>query len=264
MKTGTTWMKRVIVAGMAMQMVVAGRAVAADAGLEFGVQDDLSVYGTEGTLQDADLEVRGYSLFGSTNGLTVPAAFSSGAGSVVIASNLFVNGQLKAGAIDMNGAFGVSGATTLGSTLNVSGATVLGSTLNVTGATVLGSSLDVTGNGTVGGTLGVTGAAILSSTLNVTGGVTLGNGLSVTGVTALSSNLVVNSTLDSADKSTGALVVVGGAGVGKNLNVGGTVGIGNTVPDANTTLQVKGGEASGDYVAKFYSGTTMAAWIKKK
>jgi hypothetical protein len=44
----------------------------------------------------------------------------------------------------------------------------------------------------------------------------------------------------------------------------GAVGIGNSLPDSNTKLQVTGGTNTDDYVAKFYSGTTMAAWIKKK
>jgi hypothetical protein len=45
---------------------------------------------------------------------------------------------------------------------------------------------------------------------------------------------------------------------------GGAVGIGNNAPDANTKMQVTGGSNSNDYVAKFYSGPTLAAWIKKK
>jgi hypothetical protein len=291
MKKMATWTTQMVVVGMAMQMVVAGRAFAADAGLEFGVQDDLTVNGTEGAIQDADLEVKGYSLFGSTNGLTVPAEFVSGPGTVVIASNLFVNGQLKAGSIDLSGAAMTVSNLTVEGFLHANGDSLsvlknatmekslaIGEALTVTGGGAMGS-LNVTGNGVVGGTLGVTG------------------------VTTLSSNLVVNSTTDSSDKTTGALVVQGGVGVGKNLNVGGAlgvtgngavggsltvsnvttlatnmtavqsaylatssgaVGIGNSLPDSNTKLQVTGGTNTDDYVAKFYSGTTIAAWIKKK
>jgi hypothetical protein len=45
---------------------------------------------------------------------------------------------------------------------------------------------------------------------------------------------------------------------------GGAVGIGNSAPDASTKMQVTGGTNANDYVAKFYSGPTLAAWIKKK
>ena|GEM_PF-4919098 len=49
-----------------------------------------------------------------------------------------------------------------------------------------------------------------------------------------------------------------------NMIVEGTVGVGATAPDANTKMQVVGGAASNDFVSKFYSGASLAAWIKKK
>jgi len=48
------------------------------------------------------------------------------------------------------------------------------------------------------------------------------------------------------------------------MTVEGAVGIGVSAPDANTKMQVKGGVASGDYITKFYSGASLAAWIKNK
>lgn len=334
------WMKRWVVIGMVAPLVFGVVAHAADEGLEFGVQDDLSVMGVEGWLQDADLEVKGFSVFGSATGLNVPAAFTNGAGSVVISSNLFVNGQLKAGAIDLGGAnMTVSNLTVQGflhaqgdslevlKDASMSKSLTIGEQLNVTGNGTISGGLNVTGNGIVGGTLGVTGNTALGGTLGVTGVATLNNALNVGGITTLSTNLIINSTTPSADKATGAVVVQGGVGVGQNVNVGGAlgvvgnttlggtlgvtgngtfggtlgvtgnttlggtlgvtgvatlstnvtavqsaflatdggaVGVGTATVDANTRMQVKGGANSGDYVAKFYSGDTMAAWIRKK
>ena len=387
----TVWM----LAGLLVGTGIGARAQ--DAGLEFGVEDDLTVKGTNGTLTDADLEVKGYSVFGSATGLSMPASFTNGPGSVVVASNLYVNGQIKAGSIDLSGAamtvsnltvqgflhangnsvevlkpamlrdsltvsnganvgsLDVVGNAAVGGTLEVGDAATLDSTLSVagtatisanalvngtgdssdktTGALVVGGgvgvgknlnaggNLGVTGNGLVGGTLGVTGATALGNTLGVTGAASLSSTLGVAGTATMSSNALVNGTGDSTDKTTGALVVGGGVGVGKNLNAGGNlgvtgnglvggtlgvtgaaslqnnlgvggnltvtgtstvnntltasqsaylatgggaVGIGTNNPDASTELQVVGGGSSGDYVAKFYSGADLAAWIRRK
>ena len=51
-------------------------------------QQQHQVRGTGGNLNDADVEVKGYSTFGDTTGVAVPAAFTNGAGSVVIVSSV--------------------------------------------------------------------------------------------------------------------------------------------------------------------------------
>ncbi|MCX5790721.1 MAG: hypothetical protein NTY45_00645, partial [Elusimicrobia bacterium] len=68
--------------------LLAGAARAADKGLEFGVEDDLTVLGTEGTVQDPDLEVKGFTVFGATEAFpgVVP-----GPGNVVINGRLYVS-----------------------------------------------------------------------------------------------------------------------------------------------------------------------------
>jgi hypothetical protein len=38
----------------------------------------------------------------------------------------------------------------------------------------------------------------------------------------------------------------------------------NQAPEANVALAVKGTATSGQYITKFYSDTSLAAWIKKK
>ena len=177
-------------------MLASWSAWAADAGVEMGAEDDMTVLGTEGSLPDADFEAKGYSVFG-TPSVEVPSQFTNGAGSVVVASNLFVAGEFKAaGGIDLSGAnmtvsnltvqgilsaegplFQVLQNASMSSNLNVGGSASVGGNQTVSGdQTVTGSStvgsLGVTGNGTVGGTLGVTGAATFNDAVTVEGPLT--------------------------------------------------------------------------------------------
>ena len=123
-------------------------------------------------------------------------------------NNLIVNTKIDAStAIENVKTLSVSGATTLSSTLSVSGATTLSSTLGVTGNTSIGGTFGVTGNTSIGGTLSVSGATTLSSTLGVTGAVTISN------------------STQSTSKTTGALIVTGGVGIGSNLNVGAALSV---------------------------------------
>ena len=92
--------RRILGIGVAgvVACVLCGSALAQDAGVEFGVEDDLTVMGQQGTKDDADLEVRGYSVFGPTN--VSPTVVTQGVGnvyvadSVEIATNLHVYGSI--------------------------------------------------------------------------------------------------------------------------------------------------------------------------
>jgi hypothetical protein len=81
---------------------------AADAGLETGIEDDLTVSGTNGTKADADLEVKGYTVFGSSGANA--QVVTSGVGSVYvdgqaeIESNAFFNASVAIGATNVAGA----------------------------------------------------------------------------------------------------------------------------------------------------------------
>ena len=52
--------------------------------------------------------------------------------------------------------------------------------------------------------------------------------------------------------------------LGGNAAVAGTAAIGVTAPDANTKMQVNGSGTSGHFTAKFYAGSDLAAWVRKK
>ena len=217
---------------MALQVGAIG-ALAADAGVEFGAEDDLLVNGQEGNLQDADLEVKGYSVFGNAAGLAVPVGFTNGPGSVVIVSNLFVGGQLKAAAgIDLQG------ANMTVSNLTIQGALVAnGSNVQLQANTSASTNLSVGHDLTVGNNASVTGNAGVGGSLQVGGGATVGGPVTVDGVATFATNVVINGTTPSADKDTGALVVNGGVGVEQNLNVGGNAGVGgNAAVSGNATV----------------------------
>ncbi len=76
---------------------------------------------------------------------------------------------------------------------------------------------------TLSKTLAVTGATTLSNTLSVTGAATLSNTISVTGAATFSNTASIANITDTTSKTTGALVVTGGVGIGKKLHVGTTI-----------------------------------------
>jgi|GEM_PF-5606703 len=356
---------------LGLLLVGAGLPVEAqDKDVEFGAEDDLTVLGVAGDISDADLEVKGFSVFGDASGLLVPAAFSNGAGTVIITSNLWVQGILKsAGGIDMSSAsmtvsnlevrgylhaqgsflevttnalmkasltinrdLAVDNNATVNGALSAASASI-GGAFNVGGQATLATNVVVQSttesSGPGNGALVVGGGAGIGRNLNVGGnlsiaGSTLFDGsVDVGGVLTLLTNMVVKSTKSSADKDSGAVVVDGGVGIEENLNVGGAmavggntavggtlgvtgsgvmqsnltikgnlmvwetgtfsnhvtavknaylategmsaaVGVGTVTPDANTKLDVRGGENPGDYAVKIYVGADVAAWVRKK
>ena len=82
---------------------------------------------------------------------------------------------------------------------------------------------------TVSGALRVKGGAGIVKNVNIGRGLTVGLGLTVGtnlavgGYTDITGNLSVESTIQSTSTTTGALTVDGGAGIVKNLNVGGNI-----------------------------------------
>jgi hypothetical protein len=80
----------------------------APAPTEFGVADDLTVYGTDGTVPDPDAEIKGFTVFGSTNLLT---HVSTAPGNVLINGALQVNNLYAVGASTFSGSVYVIGYT---------------------------------------------------------------------------------------------------------------------------------------------------------
>ena len=97
--------------------------------------------------------------------------------------------------LDVTGTFRATQAANFGSSLTVTGTTTLKSTLTVTNGTTLNS------------TLGVSEATTLNNTLDVTGKVTFSNAT------------------DASSTTNASLVVTGGVGIGKSLQIGGDLSL---------------------------------------
>lgn len=93
----------------------------------------------------------------------------------------------------------------------------LGSTLTGSGLATFNNGLTVSSGATSVTTLSA------SSTSNLSGAITAGASLSVATTITGGGVLTINDTTDSSSKITGAFILAGGAGIGKNLHVGGTL-----------------------------------------
>ena len=130
--------------------------------------------------------------------------------------------------LDVYGAASISGVTTLAS---AGGITTTGGDLFV------GDDLSVSSTATIVGDLDVNGGDIKTNqtTFNLLNNTvtTLNLGGDATTVEIGKSDaagvISINATKDSTSKTTGALVVDGGVGIAKTLNVGGNVSVGNTL-----------------------------------
>jgi len=87
--------------------------------------------------------------------------------------------------------------------------------------------------------------------------VTLTTTLNVNGATDLDSTLNV----DGASTFVGSITGQGNTQLGNAITDAHAI---NQAAEANVALAVKGSATSGQYITKFYSDTSLAAWIKKK
>lgn len=196
-----------------------------------------------GTTDNADLKI-------VTNNIDRFRIFADGNGlfarSLEIGENFEVNGNVllntTSGATDNFGPFTVShlSPTLLSGTLTVDGATDLNSSLNVDGITNLNSNFNVNNASPshLTGTLLVNqdgtfdqhvfltnpeldATSTTTGALVVGGGVGIGKNLYVGGNAVFAGPLAVTNTNESESTTTGALTVAGGVGIAKRLNVGG-------------------------------------------
>ncbi|RLD21267.1 MAG: hypothetical protein DRI69_04510 [Bacteroidetes bacterium] len=173
-----------------------------------------------------NFDVRGSSAFGGPVGFESVVTISDstqstnvGNGALVVHGGVGLRLNLNVGE-DLN----VGKNTDLSGTLNVIAATTLNDILTVAGATQINNTLDVTGATALGSTLGVHGITTLDNELYVLNGskTTLSGNLDVSGLTNIANSTTSNTVSD------GALVVLGGAGIGGKLNVGGAMKVNNT------------------------------------
>lgn len=258
---------------------------AADNGTEFGIEDDLTALGKQGTALDPDAEIKGFTVFGATQ-----AAYT---GAVVGAGNVVVNGYLavSSGAYFVGGSTfasggayftGVSSFTSGPSSIYINGGAD-GQVMSYNAATGAMQWINPASLG-AGDNLGnhVATATLNMATFNIAnaGGVSASSASIATSLTVIGT-----STLTGLVGMGGALDVNGDVDLNARLNVDGTstfvssvtakgdTQLGDAVTDlhgvnmapvADTALSVAGQSVSGDFAAKFYSGAALAAWIKKK
>jgi hypothetical protein len=204
-------------------------------GSTLGLTGDFAVGSNVFTVASAS----GNTVIQGTLNLTGGAVLSSGmsvAGATYLNSTANVAGDLtvntnKFTVVSTTGNFTSVGSSNIGVNLAVGNTATIGATLSVTGDTTLNSKLSVGGNFAVGTTLftvgGASGNTVIAGSLDVAGASSLTSSLYVGGIVTMFSGQNVQGQVtftnptDSADTETGALVVTGGAGIGKNLNVGG-------------------------------------------
>ena len=216
--------------------------------------------GVSGNATVNDLTVNNSATVGSTLGVTgnINGSSLTLTGSETVVGSLSAAGGLQATPIG-NAAASTGQFTTLSATGNVTGAgltsngsitavttlSALGGLQatpigNVTPSTAIFTAESVSGNSTVNG-LTVNTSAVVGTTLQALAGIQntpIGNVTASSGafttLTASGLTTLTNST-DSTDPTSGALVVTGGLGVGKTLNVTTAANIGN-VTISNLTI----------------------------
>jgi len=275
-----------IATGLLLALVVlcVPAVYAADNGTEFGIEDDLSVFGAQGTALDPDVEIKGFTVFGATQSAYVGAVV--GTGSVVINGHLAVS----------SGAYFVANSTFAAGSYFM-GSSTFAATVNLPAPT----SLYVSGgsNGQVMTKNTTTGAMQWADVSAMVSGDNLGSHIATTtlqmgnfgivNVASITANGYITThssmTVDGAAGIGGVLNVNGDVDLNAKLNVDGTSTFVSSVtargnnkfgnattnlhgmnmdPAAGTALSVAGTTNSGDYVAKFYSGASPVAWMRKK
>ena len=226
---------------------------------EFGIEDDLTVLGTDGDITDPDVEMAGFAVFGTT---TSAIMYSDGAGDVAIGGDLQVDGT----AYFVSQSSFTSGPASIfvqggsdGQVMTYDSAT---GALEWTNVSALGDNL---GNHIATEDLDMNSWNIINvSSISFLAGVeissasaALGGGIFISTHAYINNNLYVAENVE----ITGTLDVDGNTQLGDaDTDIHGI----NMAPEANVALAVDGDGDSGDYAAKFYSGGSIAAWIRRK
>ena len=189
---------------------------------------------------------------------------------------IFVNNATQSTSTD-SGALVVAGGTAIGGNLYVGGTAYLNNAEVLTTAsritslegltqvtqdflinTTTNATTPITGALQVRGGVGVSKDVRIGQNLYVNGSVFLGDAQVLTtqsgitstlGQTEVSQNLFVNTETNSVSTTTGAIVTLGGVGIGKDVNIGGRITINSTLANTSTladnALVVAGGASIG-------------------
>jgi len=209
---------------------------------------DISVSTSTGSVTILNLSTlqsvtdRGFTTTNLINIANTTQSFSTETGALTVVGGVGIQGSLYAGDMFSNGSQVLTNAS-LGAYGVTSLTTGSGLAVNTTTGAVTIESIDTLQLVAERGNSSTVAISILSQTLSegtdtgalvVTGGVGIGGRLNVGGLTVLSDATVTNSLrlegvvtiyndTESNSTDTGALIVLGGAGIGKNLTVGGNI-----------------------------------------
>lgn len=173
-------------------------------------------------------------------------------GSLLVHSNVDVLGTLKTQDFEVNGFVTTNllpypGADGLGSGIDLGSEFYPWRDLWLSGSTIRLGNATISASGTGGNVVTTTNQTVTGNftvgNINTTGYITLGNATSFTNanLTVYGVGKIVN-TATATDKTTGALVVAGGVGIGGNIHVGGIANIdgnlliGNSSANANANI----------------------------
>jgi hypothetical protein len=184
--------------------------------------------------------------------------------SIVVAGNEIIGGSIN---VIGSSVFGIVTATALTATsITVNGNETITGGLSVGGSTVLAgvtatvftaTSVTVNGNETITGGLSVNGAAVFTI---VTATVFTATSLTVNGASTLKGITSITDQTNATSTNSGALQVIGGAGIGRDLWVGGAAYIaGDLYVDGTQFVVNKTSIGTGDLVFALATGTTSAA-----
>lgn len=205
----------------------------------------------------------------AANNLILGSAAENNSGTITVYGNAIdtkVFEVTNAGNTTITGPINFTNTTDY-STTTAGETTTYNAALKVAGGVHIGGKLNVNNNTTLGGTLTTTGNTILgvNSSTNIVNIKTnpTGNDVNVkiTGSTQITSTTTINGAVgitkdtESNSKNTGALIVTGGAGVGKNLNVGKNAEI-------TGTLKVSEGVTFTNDTDYTYTNNTHSAALK--
>ena len=220
------------------------------------------LYINEDIVLDTNLEILGIATIGSIH-VTGISTFDGElrgpnlTNSIVVGTGLSVRGSATGVAVTLAGAGGITttgGDFYVGGDLYISEDVVLDTNLNILGIATIGS-LNISGasgintiDSTVQSSSKDTGALVIEGGVGIEKNLFVGGGVEITGITTITGNLEadgvvsIDDATQSSSTTTGALKVDGGAGIVKNLYVGGGAEVtGLTtitgVLDANNTTQ---------------------------
>lgn len=285
--------RMVMAAAALFALALVPAAYAADNGTEFGIEDDLTVLGTGGTAVDPDMEVKGFTVFGATQAapaLNIPAApgniFANGY--VQVSSGMYVAGSstftARVKLPNASGIFVSDGATGEVLKKQADGSLIWaadndGGAAGLTGTPLRLLMIEADGTGAAA-SLFLQNSGGTNITMISGSSLTISGAFETAGVAKLNGDVNLGDAVGDTVASVGAftaqngLSVTGGdAAVTNNLTVNGGARLGNAVTDTHgvnmaaetdVALAVDGGGTAGKYAAKFYSGGSLAAWLKKK